>query len=121
MRADAVTNVDLVKPAIEKLTPVECAGLQHWLEQQNTTEVSPPFETRPYDPAPARENVRGWIAQALICILGGTILVSFVFLWLHADKSKELHDFLAVIFGPLVALVGAATGYYFGASSNKSR
>ncbi|MGA8029465.1 MAG: hypothetical protein WB992_20170 [Bryobacteraceae bacterium] len=30
-----MSNVDLVKSAIEKLTPVECAELQHWLEQQN--------------------------------------------------------------------------------------
>ncbi len=31
-----MTNVNLVKSAIEKLTPVECAKLQHWLQQQNS-------------------------------------------------------------------------------------
>ena len=30
-----MTNVDMLKTAIEKLTPVECAELQQWLEEQN--------------------------------------------------------------------------------------
>jgi uncharacterized protein YggT (Ycf19 family) len=60
----------------------------------------------------ARENVRGWIVLSLIGLLAATILVSFILLWIHPDRSKELHDLLALVFGPLVALVGAATGYY---------
>ena len=30
-----MTNVEMVKTAIEKLTPLEYAELQQWLEQQN--------------------------------------------------------------------------------------
>ena len=30
-----MTHFDTVKTAIEKLSPVECVELQHWLEQQN--------------------------------------------------------------------------------------
>jgi hypothetical protein len=75
------------------------------------------IEVVPYDPMKARENVRGWIALSLIGLLAGTILVSFILLWIHPERSKELHDLLALIFGPLVALVGAATGYYFGSQA----
>jgi hypothetical protein len=75
------------------------------------------FRVVPYDPMKAPENVRGWIALSLIGLLAGTILVSFILLWIHPDRSKELHDLLALIFGPLVALVGAATGYYFGSQA----
>jgi hypothetical protein len=75
------------------------------------------IETIPYDPTKARESVRGWIALSLIALLATTILVSFVLLWIHPDRSKELHDLLALVFGPLVALVGAATGYYFGSQA----
>ena len=65
----------------------------------------------------ARESVRGWIALSLIGLLAATIIVSFILLWIHPDRSKELHDLLALVFGPLVALVGAATGYYFGSQA----
>ncbi len=76
-----------------------------------------PYEVVPYDPAKARESVRGRIALSLIGLLAATILVSFVLLWMHPDRSKELHDLLALIFAPLVALVGSATGYYFGSQT----
>jgi len=75
------------------------------------------LEVVPFDPMKARENVRGWIALSLIGLLAATIIVSFVLLWIHPDRSKELHDLLALVFGPLVALVGAATGYYFGSQA----
>lgn len=81
----------------------------------------PAYETIPYDPLRNRENIRGTIALLLIGLMAATILVSFVMLWIHPDRSKELHELLALTFGPLVALVGAATGYYFGSQSvNKS-
>jgi hypothetical protein len=78
---------------------------------------SPAFETIKYDPAPQRESVRGRIALFLIILMAATILGSFAILWFHPDRDKELHELLSLIFGPLVALVGAATGYYFGSQA----
>ena len=75
------------------------------------------IEVVPYAPMKARESVRGLIALSLIGLLAATIIVSFILLWIHPDRSKELHDLLALVFGPLVALVGAATGYYFGSQA----
>jgi hypothetical protein len=74
----------------------------------------PAYVTLPYDPRPQQENVRGAIALFLVGLMAATIIASFVLLWVHPDRSKELHDLLALVFGPVVALVGAATGYYFG-------
>ncbi len=71
----------------------------------------PAYKTVRYDPARARESVRGWIALSLIALLAVTIGAAFVFMWLHPGQDKELHDLLAIILGPLVALVGSATGY----------
>ncbi len=71
----------------------------------------------PYDPMKARESVRSAVALILIGIMAATIIASFILLWIHPDRSRELHDLLALIFGPLVALVGAAIGYYFGAQA----
>lgn len=79
-----------------------------------TVDSGPAYRTVRYDPARARESVRGWIALSLIALLALIIGASFVFMWLHPDKEKSLHDLLALILGPMIALVGSATGFYFG-------
>lgn len=76
-------------------------------------EEVPAFSEGDYDPSKDRENMRGTIAIVLISILASEIGASFVFIWIHPDRSKDLHDLLTVVFGPLIALVGAATGYYY--------
>lgn len=68
----------------------------------------------PYDPARTRENFRGLIALLLIALMTGIIVATLALFWLHPDRVKDLKDLFALIFGPVVALVGAATGYYFG-------
>ena len=71
----------------------------------------------PYNPERARENYRGVIALILIALMGALITASFTLFWIHPDRSKDLQQFFSLIFGPVVALVGAATGYYFGSQS----
>jgi len=63
-----------------------------------------------------RENMRGWLAAALFWLLALTLLGSFVLQWVHPERNK---DWLNMVLSPLVALVGAATGFYFGANSTK--
>ena len=78
--------------------------------------------TKPYDVSALlrdQESARATIAYILLAILGFIVVTSVAFLWFRPDKSKELHDLLEVIFAPLIALVGAATGYYFGAASKE--
>ncbi len=70
-----------------------------------------------YDPSKDRESMRGTIALSLIGIFAATIAGAFALVWIHPDRSKELHELLGLILGPLVALVGAATGYYFGSQA----
>ncbi len=73
--------------------------------------------TVPYDPERARENYRGVIALILIGLMAALITATFALFWLHPDRSKDVQQFFSLIFGPVVALVGAATGYYFGSQS----
>ena len=75
------------------------------------------YEVEQYDPTETRENFRGAIALALITLMAITVLISLALVWIHPDRSKDLHDLLALIFGPLIALVGTATGYYFGSQA----
>jgi hypothetical protein len=74
-------------------------------------------ERRPFDPEPQREQMRGWIALALLGMLATILVCSFVSLWLKID-NQSLQTVLTIVVGPLVALVSAATGFYFGSSTN---
>jgi hypothetical protein len=70
-----------------------------------------PLETIPYT-----DRVRGRIAERLIWLLCGVVLFAFASLWRiePPPAAADLKELLTVLFGPLVALVAAAVGYYFG-------
>ncbi len=75
-------------------------------------------EYRPYDPAPARERVRTWTAIILVGTLLFSIFASFVTIWvgffMDQYPSDPLIDVLTLIYTPLVGLVGAVAGFYYG-------
>jgi len=73
--------------------------------------------TIPYDPEPQRELIRGKIALWLLCMLAGVLLLAFISMWLKMD-TEALRTVLTIIFGPLVTLVSAATGFYYGSRSS---
>jgi len=73
--------------------------------------------TVPYDPEPQRELIRGKIALWLLCMLAGVLLLAFISMWLKMD-TEALRTVLTIIFGPLVTLVSAATGFYYGSRSS---
>jgi hypothetical protein len=73
-----------------------------------------------YDPSRAREWMRGGIAGALLAILAVTVLLPWLVVakkWLEVD---DLESLLSTILTPLVGLVGAVTGFYFGERSSSS-
>ena len=47
-------------------------------------------------------------------MLAAVILLAFATYWRANPDPAQLQEFLAVLFGPLIALVSAAVGYYFG-------
>ncbi|MCW5773291.1 MAG: hypothetical protein KIT16_16745 [Rhodospirillaceae bacterium] len=78
--------------------------------------------TKPYDPAKERETRRGWIAMLLIALLIGIVIFGFVTLWFGPGgklTAAELKDFLAILIGPVVGLVGTVAGFYFGEKSGR--
>jgi len=72
----------------------------------------------PFDPRPQQEQIRGWVTVGLATLLGLVILAAFVTIWFRPASVENLESLLTIVFGPLVALVSAATGYYFGGKSN---
>src|SRR5262245_57042132 len=70
-----------------------------------------------YDPEPQREIIRGKIALWLLGMLAGVLLLAFISMWFKMD-TDALRTVLTIIFGPLVTLVSAATGFYYGSRSS---
>ncbi len=85
-----------------------------------TTEGAPPaksaytLETKQYDPARQREHVRAGIAYLLIGLLVGIIVLSFLMLILAGRSFDEVKGMLELLLAPIVGLVGAVTGFYYG-------
>ena len=74
-----------------------------------------PSEER-YDPGKYQDTTRSYIAYWLLSLL--TLLVLGGFGMLFAVETVTFENFksiLELIFGPIIALVSAATGFYFGA------
>jgi hypothetical protein len=61
-----------------------------------------------------RERMRGWIALALIGLLAAVLLAAFVGLLTTTISAHDLKELSPVFLSPLIALVSAATGFYFG-------
>lgn len=67
-----------------------------------------------------RENVREFLARRLVTLLAATLGVGFLliaFQRLTGVSPTDIRTFFELIFGPLVALVSAATGFYFGSTA----
>ncbi|MEO3684691.1 hypothetical protein ABHN84_20720 [Shewanella vesiculosa] len=70
-----------------------------------------------YDPRPQEDNARRTIAYLLIALLFIVVSAIFILCSFGTIKVSEIKEF-AVILGPIVTLVSAATGFYYGTKSN---
>lgn len=83
-----------------------------------------------YNPAAARESVRGniakWLVWTLVGVVAVVVLASIAMTWRCAAQNacapefaemKSIRLLLELILTPLVGLVGAVTGFYFGEKS----
>lgn len=75
------------------------------------------IHTVPFDKEHHRERWRGKVAAGLLGMLGFIIVGSFVSLWFNWARQTELEALLTIIFAPVIGLVGAVTGFYYGAQS----
>lgn len=64
-----------------------------------------------------RENTRSTIAFCLLLLLAavlGTTLAVMMRRHVTNDNLQTLKDLLQIVYSPLIALVSASTGFYFG-------
>ena len=69
-----------------------------------------------YDPRPQEDGARRTIAYLLIGLLYAVVLALFGLIAFGLITVADIKDF-AVILGPVVTLVSAATGFYYGTKS----
>lgn len=69
-----------------------------------------------YDPRPGEDGARRTIAYPLIGILAVIVVSIPVLLALGIVDAAELKEF-SVLLGPVITLVSAATGFYYGTKS----
>jgi hypothetical protein len=108
--------MDTEKPNDDKILPSE-DNIETIQEFKTNAEVVASTSAVPFDPEPQRERIRGRIAQILLGMLGAVILLAFISVWAKFD-AEILRTVLTIIFGPLVTLVSAATGFYYGSRAS---
>ncbi len=73
---------------------------------------------KPYDPREQEDTARRNIAYVLIGLLCFLVVAILLLVAVKSIKLQEIKEF-AVILGPIVTLVSAATGFYYGTKSNR--
>jgi hypothetical protein len=71
----------------------------------------------PYDPTRDREQVRGWIAIGLTLLVAALVITSLASVlggWMRVD---DLGKIASVLISPLLGLLGAFVGFYYGEQS----
>ncbi len=84
------------------------------LTEDYTTQKSLSFEQKPYDSRPHEDKARKNIAYLLIGLLIIVILWALVSISVWPDREPQIKNVIQLILSPLIALVSAATGFYYG-------
>ena len=80
-------------------------------------EPARPRAGREYDPGPARERTRGYLAGGLTVLLGLIIVLAFLLVFTDEATVKQTKELLGVVLTPVIGLVGTVVGFYFGEKS----
>ena len=89
----------------EKIVSLDFEAKQHF----------PTFD-EPVHVAKQREFARQWVALLIVGSLTIIVIGSFVLVWLKGAASSidDIIKLIQALIGPVVGIVGAVTGFYFG-------
>lgn len=110
-------------PAPQLSAPVEADGPAIDLDdvvpkQGQAKPVEDGITTQAYDPRPHEDTARRHIAYALISLLLIICVATFATLWWTDIEIQTVIRVVELLLGPVIALVSAATGFYYGAKSH---
>jgi hypothetical protein len=100
-------------PAPEGLTPVEA---------RPGTELPgllPPITGEAWNASKHLATSRRFIAHWLLAMLSGVLFVSWLTVILSLATFEDVQALMTIVFAPMIGLVGAATGFYFGEKSSE--
>ncbi|EAR07562.1 hypothetical protein [Reinekea blandensis] len=83
-----------------------------------TGDYVPGLRDTPHDRDEYEDKTRRGMAYSLVGILALIVIGVFASLWFGGVSVKDVAEF-GFILGPIVALVSAATGFYYGSSQTK--
>ena len=78
-----------------------------------------PTTDKPYDPEPAREQTRGWLAGGILAIFFIEILLFFGLAYFHEMAMADIKELAIIMFTPSIGILGTVLGFYFGSQRSK--
>ena len=76
-----------------------------------------PIEEEPYDPRPQEDKARRRITYILLVLLSVIVIWALTIITFCPDSKENILDIVQILLSPIIALVSAATGFYFGANN----
>jgi hypothetical protein len=99
-------------------------GLESWddlfVEYKPAAGLQRP-DIEPFNPEKIREDVRRWIAFALVALFVFSVVAPWVSLWVGRPDVKTVQSVFPIVTGQVVGLLGAVTGFYFGEKAAEQR
>ncbi len=106
-------------PAASGEDTVNNNGLDFTKDRTVIDQVPAPQVGDKYDSRPQEDEARRYIAYLLIGLLGLIVSGILISLWCGIIDVDHIKEF-GVILNPIIALVSAATGFYYGTKSNSA-
>jgi hypothetical protein len=81
----------------------------------------PPITGEAWNPGKHLATSRRFIAHWLLAMLSGVLFVSWLSVILSLAAFEDVQALMTIVFAPIIGLVGAATGFYFGEKSTEDK
>lgn len=81
----------------------------------------PPITGEAWNPNKHLATSRRFIAHWLLAMLSGVLFVSWLSVILSLASFQDVQALMTIVFAPMIGLVGAATGFYFGEKSSEDK
>ena len=87
-------------------------------DSDTESDIDDVFLEEDYNPRPQEDSARRRIAYILLGLLAIVLIWALVSITLLPDSEERIVKVLEIVLGPIIALVSAATGFYFGSKAN---
>jgi hypothetical protein len=104
-------------PPATSSNPVPARDFDRWPQTGDLAQKSLDITDSSYDSRPQEDQARRNIAYCLIALLFFICIASFITLWCTKIPVEQITKILQILLGPVIALVSAMTGVYYGTKS----